>query len=53
MRPSKHTTQKQPRFMLRVHLGHLSYACRACQQHYHHIAQMMKHLQVCQALSHP
>jgi hypothetical protein len=50
MRPSKTTTQKQPRFRLRVHLGHLSYACRGCRRECHHVAQMMKHLQACQAL---
>jgi hypothetical protein len=32
MRTSKNTTQKQPRFMLRVHMGQLSYACRGCNQ---------------------
>jgi hypothetical protein len=50
MRTSKNTTQKQPRFMLRVHRGHLSYACRGCHHQCPHVAQMMKHLQVCQAL---
>ena len=50
MRTSKNTAPKQPRFMLRVHLGHLSYACRGCKHQCHHVAQMMQHLQVCQAL---
>jgi hypothetical protein len=50
MSPSKKITQKQPRFMLRVHMGHLSYTCRGCHHQCHHVARMMKHLQVCQAL---
>ena len=50
MRTPKNATQKQPRFMIRVHMGHLSYACRGCKHQCHHVAQMMKHLQGCQAL---
>jgi hypothetical protein len=50
MRTSKKTTQKQPRFMLRVHMGQLSYTCRGCNHQCHHVAHMMKHLQGCQAL---
>jgi hypothetical protein len=48
-RRTKHP-QKQPRFMLRVHMGYLSYICRGCKQQCHHVAHMMKHLQVCHAL---
>jgi hypothetical protein len=49
MRTSKKPTQQQLRFMLRVHMGHLSYACRGCHHQCHHVAQMMQHLQACQA----
>jgi hypothetical protein len=49
MSPSKKTTPKQPRFVLSMREGQLTYTCRGCQQHCHHPASIVRHLQACQA----
>jgi hypothetical protein len=53
MSPSKKTMQKQPRFVLSLREGHITYTCRGCTHHCHHPESIVRHLQVCHALSHP
>jgi hypothetical protein len=50
MRTSKKTTQKQPRFVLSMREGHITYTCRGCKHHCHHPESIVRHLQVCHAL---
>jgi hypothetical protein len=49
MRTSKNPTQKQPRFVLSMREGQITYTCRRCQHHCHHPKAIVRHLQVCQA----